>query len=300
MVAAPRVSEAEVLGYMDQLSNWGRWGPDDELGTLNFITAQKRAAAAREVRSGRVVSLAHDLNTQTQPNNPRPAVHMMLQASGSSGDFIGVAYHGIATSHIDALCHIFWEGKMYNGRSSTEVTPQGALKNSVHAWRDGIVSRGVLLDVAGTQGRQWLEATDAIHVEDLEAAERAGGVRVEEGDILLVRTGQWARMQAEGWESFGMPRTGLAADCLPWLRERRIAVYGGDCFDATPSGYEKMRMPLHSVGIVAMGLPLLDNLSMEPLAVACREEGRHSFLLTVAPLRIRGGTGSPVNPIAMF
>ena len=227
----------------------------------------------------------------------------MLQGLGGSSDFIGVAYHGFATSHIDALCHIFWEGKMYNGRPAAEVTPQGALKNSVHAWRDGIVSRGVLLDVAGAQGRDWLEATDAVHVEDLETAERFGNVRVEEGDILLVRSGQWPRMQAQGWETPFAPghaRAGLAAGCLPWLHERRVAAYGGDCFDQLPSGYERVRMPLHTVGIVAMGLPLLDNLSVEPLVAACREEGRYSFLLTVAPLRVRGGTDSPANPIALL
>ncbi len=304
MVAAPRVSEEEVLGYMEKLSNWGRWGSDDELGTLNYITPQKRAAAAASVRSGRTVSLAHDLNTQTQPNNPRPAVHLMLQsAGGGSADFIGVAFHGYATSHIDALCHIFWRGQMYNGRPAADVTAQGARTNSVHAWREGIVSRGVLLDVAGAKGRDWLDAGDPVHVEDLEAAERFGDVRVEEGDILLVRTGQWSRMQAHGWEtpsSADHARAGLAADCLPWLHTRRVAVYGGDCFDQIPSGYERMRMPLHTVGIVAMGLPLLDNLSVEPLAAACREEGRYHFLLTVAPLRVRGGTGSPVNPIALF
>ncbi len=300
MVTAPRVSEDEVLGYMDRLSNWGRWGADDELGTLNHITPQKRTAAAGSVRTGRTVSLSHDLNTRTQPNNPRPAVHMMLQGGAGSADFIGVAFHGFATSHIDALCHIFWEGKMYNDRPISDVTPAGALKNSVHAWRDGIVSRGVLLDVAGARGRDWLDATDAVHVEDLEEAERFGDVRVEPGDILIVRVGQWPRMEAQGWEAPFDARTGLAADCLPWLHERGVAAYGGDCFDQLPSGYDKVRMPLHMVGIVAMGLPLLDNLSVEPLAVVCREEGRHSFLLTVAPLRVPGGTGSPANPIALF
>jgi kynurenine formamidase len=301
MVTVPRVPEAEVLGYMETLSNWGRWGPDDELGTLNYITPQKRVAAAQGVRSGRTVSLAHDLNTQAQPNNPRPAIHLMLQGTRSIAmDFIGVAYHGLATSHIDAFSHVFWERQMYNGRPAREVTAQGAQRNSVLAWRDGIVSRGVLLDVAAAKGREWLDATEAVHVEDLEEAERFGGVRVEEGDILIMRVGQWPRMQAQGWETPGSPRPGLAADCLPWLHTRRVAAYGGDCFDAVPSGYEKMPMPLHTVGLVAMGLPLLDNLSVEPLAAACREEGRYHFLLTVAPLRIPGGTGSPVNPIAVF
>lgn len=304
MVTSQRVTEDEVLSYPQRLSNWGNWGPDDEKGTVNYITEPKRVAAAGLVRSGRTVSLAHDLNTQQQPNNPRPLVHMMMQSGGfGSADFIGIAFHGYAHSHIDALCHIFWEGKMYNNRPSSDVQAGGALYNSVHAWRDGIVSRGVLLDIAATRGVDWLAATDAIHVEDLEAAEKFGNVRVEEGDILIVRSGQWPRMQAQGWESPAAAdhaRTGLAADCLPWLHERRIAVYGGDCFDQLPSGYDKMRMPLHMVGIVAMGLPLLDNLSVEPLSAACRAESRYQFLLTVAPLRVKGGTGSPANPIALF
>lgn len=304
MVDAQQLTDEEVIGFMTRLSNWGRWGKEDELGTLNFITPEKRVRAAREVQSGRCLSLAHDLNTHSQPNNPTPAVHLMLAGGGM--DFIGLAYHGLATTHLDAFCHIDWQGRMYNDRPFSEVTPAGAESNSVMSMADGIVTRGVFLDVAGTRGVPWLKLSEPVHAEDLEAAEAFGGIRVEEGDIPIVRVGQWARMENEGWEDADsyMPgksgRTGLHADCLPWLHERRAAAYGGDCVEHYPSGYPSMFAPLHTIGLVAMGLPLLDHLSVEPLAQLCREEGRYSFQIVISTLRIPKGTGSPINPIAVF
>ena len=300
-------TEEEVLGYVETLRNWDRWGPDDELGTLNFITPEKRVAAAREVRSGRTVSLAHDLNTHSQPNNPQPAAHMMLMTGGGgSRDYIGVACHGFATTHVDAFCHVHWEGAMWNGRPFSDVKPHGAMSNSINAWRDGIVTRGVLLDVAGARGAPWLDLSDQVHAEDLDAAEEFGAVRVEEGDIPVVRTGHWERQVAEGWwePEFSDPdfrgRPGLAADCLPWLYERRAAAYAGDAAECYPSGYPGIPAPLHAIALPIIGLPLLDNLNVAPLAEACREEERYSFQMVVAPLRIPHGTGSPINPIAIF
>ncbi len=293
----------EVAGYFRTLSNWGRWGGDDQLGTLNTISAEKRTAAAGLVRSGRTVSCARPLPTEAAIDNPRPVLHHMTGTAteGWGGDFFGMAPHGYAVSHIDALCHIFHEGTIYNGYPIERVTAHGAEALSIDALRDGIVTRGILLDVPGTRDVPWLEAGDAIHPEDLEAAEEAAGVRVESGDVLFVRTGRWALREERGAWDIHEAIAGLQAACLPWLRERDVAALGGDgVSDVTPSRAGEFRLPIHSVAIVAMGLHLLDNLDLEGLARACRKEGRWEFLLTIAPLVLVGGTASPVNPIALF
>jgi kynurenine formamidase len=294
---------SDVADFHQTLSNWQRWGEHDQLGTLNLITAEKRAAAAALVRSGRVVSCARPIPTEAGPSNPEPAVHRMIgtHREGWGADSFSLASHGYATTHLDALCHIFYQGRLYNGYSSEHVTPEGALELSVDALRHGIVSRGVLLDVPAAKGKAWLEPGEPIHPADLEETERKAAVRVESGDILLVRTGRFARVAAHGdWN----PRellAGLHADCLPWLHERGVAALGSDgVSDVHPSGIDDVRLPIHVVGIVAMGLSLLDNLDLEALAAACREEKRGAFLLTIAPLVLSRGTASPVNPIALF
>ncbi|MEN8183951.1 MAG: cyclase family protein, partial [Myxococcota bacterium] len=177
----------------------------------------------------------------------------------------------------------------------------GALELGVHELRDGIVSRGVLLDVPRLRGLDWLEPGDPIHPEELEAAERNASLRVEAGDLLLVRTGRWAYRRAHGaWDPHER-LAGLHASCLPWLHERRVAALGSDAVsDVVPSGVEGHRLPIHGIAIPILGLHLLDNLDLEGLGRACPEEGRWEFLLTIAPLVIERGTASPVNPIALF
>ncbi len=285
------------------LSNWGRWGADDQLGTLNHLEPEHRVAAAAGVASGRTVSCARPLPTEPAAENPVPATHHMTgtHTEGHGADFIGVASHGYATSHLDALCHIFWDGSLYNGNSTEEVTAHGAQQLGVHHLRDGIVGRGVLLDIPAIRGVKALEPGTPIGVDDLLAAEAAAGVTVGTGDILLVRTGRWAWHRAHGgWD----PRSrlaGLHASCLPWIHEREVAALGGDgVSDCHPSHIDGVRLPIHTVGIVAMGLTLLDNLDLDALAEACVAEGRHHFLVTVSPLIVIGGTASPVNPIAVF
>lgn len=300
----PPLSDAEVLGFHRRLSNWGRWGPEDQLGALNHITGAHRAAAAAEVRSGRTVSCARPLPTTPGPDNPNPAVHHMLgtHTEGGGADYFAIAPHGYATSHIDALCHIFHEGSIYNGYSTETVTAHGALQLGIHHLASGVVGRGVLLDIPAAQGTDALEPGTPIFPEDLEAAEVKAGLRVGTGDILLVRTGRWQWAQTHGGDWGARERSaGLDASCLPWLHEREVAVLGGDgVSDVHPSRLETVRLPIHSVAIVALGLHLLDNLDLEALSAACAEEGRWSFLFTVAPLIIRRGTASPVNPIALF
>jgi kynurenine formamidase len=297
------MSADEVQGLHQRLSNWGRWGPDDQLGTLNFITADVTEAAVANVRSGQTVSCARSLPTQPGPDNPTPVVHHMIGTAteGYGADYFALAPHGYSTSHIDALCHIFHEGKLYNGYEAETVTAHGATRLGIHHLRSGIITRGVLVDVPAVRGVEALEPGEPIFPEDLDSAERAAGVTVQTGDALLVRTGRWPWRQAHGpWApSDGM--AGLDASCLNWLHEREVALLGSDgVSDVLPSRVTTVPMPIHTVAIVAMGVHLLDNLDLDELSVACAAAGRWSFLLVVAPLVLHQGTASPVNPIAVL
>lgn len=299
---APLTAE-QVTAFHKTLSNWGRFGADDQLGTLNLITPEKRAAAAALVQSGRTVSCARTLPTQPAPDNPTPVVHLMTGTATESygGDYFAIAPHGFATSHIDALCHIFHEGKLYNGYPIEKVTAHGALELGIHEVRDGIVSRGVLLDIARARGVDYLELGEPIFPEDLEKAESDAGLRVCDGDVLLISTGRWDLRDARGPWSPDEGIAGLDASCLPWLHERGVATLGCDgVSDVVPSRIPGINLPIHTVAIVAMGLHLLDNLELRDLARACAEENRWEFLLSVAPLVLFRGTASPVNPIALF
>jgi len=304
---------SDLEQIFEQVKSWGRFGADDERGALHYATPARRAAAAALVREGHTVSCARDLPVVPSPENPLPAQHHMLRAGDdrtlsafgleSSADYIGVAFHGMATSHLDALCHVFVGGRMYNGFAADEVKSTGARRGSVMAARDGIVARGVLLDVPRLRGARWLEPGEAVHRDELEAAERAQGVRVEEGDVLLVATGRDARRAALGpWSPVAEGLAGLHPDTIPWLHERRVAALGADgVSDPLPGlGIPGWRLPVHQCCLVAMGVHLLDNLALADLAAACAERARWAFFFVVAPLRVEGGTGSPVNPIAVF
>src|SRR6266403_904466 len=202
------LTEAQVREFFTTLSNWGKWGPNDQLGALNYITPAKRAQAAALVREGVSVSMSLPLATQPSPDNPTPVTHLMIQTGAAgetergplpySADYFAISPHGIANTHLDALCHVFNQGKMYNGYSASDVTSEGAHNGAIDALKDGIVSRGVLIDVPRLKGREWLAPGEAISPADLEAAEQAGGFRVEEGDVLFVRTGRHALEKAKG------------------------------------------------------------------------------------------------------
>lgn len=301
------ITQEDLDRLFEQLKNWGRWGADDQRGALNLITPEKRRRAASLVRDGVTVSAALPLATVPGPDNPTPVTHTMLRAGDVEGaavtaDYFAIAPHGMANTHLDALCHIFHNGQMYNGFPGTRVTSAGAMANSIEAAQDGVVSRGVLLDIAHAKGVPWLEPGEAIYVEDLEAAEKAANVRVEEGDVLLVRTGRHRRREEVGPWATREGLAGLHGSCLPWLRERGVAVLGCDgVSDVFPSGLEGgMGMPIHVVAIVAMGVHLIDNCQLEDLSRACVERGRWEFLFAMAPLKLLRGTASPVNPLAIF
>jgi kynurenine formamidase len=306
-----------VLDYFRSCSNWGKWGTDDELGTLNYISEERKRAAAALVTVGRAVSLGRLIPTRTSPPDLRPApLHAMLRSgdafagqltpsggSQGSSDVITLAPHGFGMTHIDALSHIFRDGKMYNDRSASLVsTAEGATRNAVTAWKDGLVGRGVLLDVAKARGVEWVEPGDPITVQDLEAAEELASVRVKTGDIVLVRTGAAAMHRAQGPSlTVYTTRIGMHVSCAPWLHKREAAVLACDSAqDVHPSGYDSLYAPLHQVAIVAMGLCLIDNCDFERLAHTVDELGRSEFLFTAGPLQIENGTGAPINPLGVF
>ncbi len=286
-----------------QLSNQGRFGSDDQRGTLNYITSAKVKEALELVRSGRVLSIGRDLDTVSGPSNPRPVVHQLLYAGHhpeSTADFVGIAPHGFSVTHMDAVGHVYFEGQMYNGRQASEQVDRFGMRfGSIEAMAEGIVTRGVLLDVAGALGVEYLDTDVAIGAGDLEAAEKYWGVEVGKGDAVLVRS---ARAVHEAQDDPPDPgqRAGLDIEAIKWLHEREVAVYGGDCIEQLPSPYPGLSLPLHSLGLAAMGLALLDWPDTEALRSACLAEGRAEFVLMIAPLRLPGGTGSAVNPLCIF
>ncbi|SAL77186.1 polyketide cyclase [Caballeronia terrestris] len=296
--------DADLDRHLAALSNWGRWGPDDQLGTLNYITPAMRLAAVKLVRTGHIIPLAREIpvaaadGVRRQTYEMRSYTDALPEESGCI-DYIGMVYHGFAITHLDALCHLFTpEGKqgMYNGFPISAVTPQGATKLGVEVMgAQGIAGRGVLLDIAALKGGP-LPPGSTIWPADLDAAERAQKLVVREGDILFIRNGAGARNALK----LG---TGLHASCLPWLRERRIAVVSSDSdsdVHPAPPGFKRWTEPVHMVAIPYLGLPILDNTDLDALALHCAQEGRWEFFVTVGPWRFKGATSSPVNPIAMF
>jgi kynurenine formamidase len=312
-------TDDEVLGYAESLSNWGRWGEDDRLGTLNNITPEIRKGAAALIESGEVVSLSRNID----PSNPDPlgsgiAVVQRFMGIGEVEfhmgkgirfdgitDWVGISAHG-SNTHLDGLGHYSWDGKSYNGFDVKETITSigGSSKLSVHDASQGIVTRGVLLDIAGLHGVDWLEPGYAIMPEELEAAEARQGVTVRAGDAMIVHTGHVAFKLANGPGDPRIPlQAGLSAACLPFMRERDIAAVGSDAIqDVQPSGFGSMNLfrPIHAIGLTALGLWLIDNMELTALAAACNEKKRWEFFFAMLPWRMVGVTSSATNPIAMF
>jgi kynurenine formamidase len=303
--ARPKLTKADIDALMTSLSNWGRWGADDQLGTLNLLTPETRKQAAREVTEGVTVSLSHPV-VKTAVAGSSAFGHKMVGLPkdveiASSADEYRVVYHGFTQTHLDALCHLMYKGRMYNGFLQKEVSEHGAAKLSVVHARQGIFTRGVLFDLPRLLGVRYLKGGHAILPADLDACEKAMGLKVQCGDAVLIRTGRWTRAEVEGdWEIL-KSSAGLHASCLAWLKERDVAVVGSDlALDVLPSGIDGFELPVHWVVVVAMGMPILDNCDFEALALAAEARKRWSFLLTAAPLVVEGGTGSPINPLATF
>jgi kynurenine formamidase len=305
-----RVSAADFQALFDALSNWGRWGPDDERGTLHLLTPERVAAATRLVREGSSVTLSLPLNTHRAVHCPTPADHHMTLLGGAPTvaepvhfikDYVGLDYHNDGHTHIDALCHVGYRGLLYNDRPEDAITEGGANVNAIEALKDGLVGRGVLLDVPRLRGVPWLEPGEHIFAEDLEAAERQQGVTVREGDILLVRTGHPRRLDEVGPWNTPEAKAGLHPTAMTFVGARGVSVLGSDGNnDTAPSSTEGVDFPIHVLAITAMGIHLLDYLQFEDLRTQCERAGRWEFLFVTAPLRIVGGTGSPLNPVAIF
>jgi kynurenine formamidase len=296
---APR-NAAEFDALFQQVKNWGRWGPDDQLGSVNLVTAAKQKQAAALVRSGLSVSLAHNPITERAEDVASPFEHTMLR--GYSMDRYAVSYHGYAHSHIDALCHILYKDQTYNGYSRAEVnTEKGCTKLGIQNLKNGIVTRGVLVDMPRLRSLPFLEPGTPIYVEDLEAWEKKSGVKIAPGDAVLVRTGRWARREKLGPWNVGQNAAGLHASVAPWMKARGVAFLGGDAAqDVVPSKVEGIALPIHTLMITALGVNLLDNQDLEALGDTAARLNRWEFMLTIAPVPVTGGTGFPLNAIAMF
>jgi kynurenine formamidase len=304
------LSEAEFRALYERLRRTSVQGSADRLGTLNNLSSADVVAAASDVRDGHTVSLAAPIESRASADNPDPAVHQMTgpaesedRASGLSfaTDRLAMNIHGNADSHIDALCHVIFDGELYNGVAPSAVTATGASELSIDVASQGIAGRGLLLDIPRWRGVPWLEPGDHVTADDLLAAESALFDRIEQGDLVFVRVGHRARRQSLGPWDAAEARAGLHPAALELLAERRIAVLGSDGNnDTAPSAVEGVDFPVHVLAINAMGMYLLDYLDLDALAERCEAKHRASFLCVVAPLRLREGTGSPVNPIAIF
>jgi kynurenine formamidase len=298
-MSAVDMTEPQFRERFNSVSNWGRWHDDGGRGALNHLTPARVAAAARLVRTGVTVTLSQTLCTEARIDVPAPADHHMTLltdvdiGSGSlrfAKDYVGVDYHNDGHTHIDAFSHVAFDGSYFDGQVG-----------AIDILEDGLVGRGVLLDVPRVRGVRWLEPGEHVLPADLEAAERDQGVTVGPGDILLVRTGHTRRQaELEPWDT-GRAKAGLHPTTASFLADRQVAALGSDGnSDTAPSTTEGIGFPMHVLAINAMGIHLLDYLQFEDLSRYCEEQGRWEFLLVVAPLRVHGGTGSPVNPIAVF
>jgi len=302
---ATPVTSAQFDAWMAEISNWGRWGDDDELGSLNLITPAKRKAAAALVADGVSVSLALELDKTKTELNANPFEHELtvVKADGHEAavDTYTMNYHGYAYSHMDGLTHFGYQGKMYNGVPMTTLKPSGAEKLGIENAHDGIFTRGVLIDMPWLMGVDYLEPGTAVTSDDLEAWERKTGVRIGSGDVLLLRTGRWEQVRQKGTWDFSQAAAGMHASVATWLRARDVAVIGCDGIsDVVPSNVEHKPNALHELVIVGIGMPILDNLDLEALTREARKRNRWEFLFVGAPLRVPGGTGSPLNPLAVF
>ena len=303
------VTQADMDRWKVELSNAGRWGKDDQKGALNLITPAKRREAAALVKEGLAVSLAHDVLTEKAIDNPQPFENTMVDVNEIRAlDKIAVAFHGLSVSHMDALAHHYIHGKMYNGYPQSEYVTfeKGALKGSINNVKEGVFTRGILMDIPRLKGVEYLEPGTPIYVEDLEAWEKKTGVKVSAGDALFIRTGRWARRAKLGPSDTNF-RAGLDASVIPWLRQRDVAVLASEMalsvlpFPPTTQITDKDDyLPVHNFVIAALGVTVVDDLDLDAVGEAAAARKRWSFLVTMAPIALPHGTGSPINPTALF
>ncbi|MFJ8777880.1 cyclase family protein [Streptomyces sp. NPDC102476] len=303
----PRLSREDFDSLFDSVRTWGTWSPADR-GAWNRVTPAHVQRATALVRSGVTVPMALPWNTVPGPDNGKPALHYMSDLGDVEApepschkDFIAVDYHGKGVSHLDALSHIAYRGQLYDGRAAREVVDAAGAHFGAVSALGPLVTKGVLIDLPAVLGTDWLEPGTAVHAEDVLAAEKALGVTIAEGDAVLLRSGHFRRRAELGAWNPDNASAGFHVDAVPLLAERGISLLGGDGdSDVRPSPVDGLHSPVHALALTAMGVPLLDNLDLEALSAACAAEGRYEFLLVVAPLNVPGGTGSPVNPVAVL
>ena len=297
---APRNLDEFDRMFME-LSNWGRWGKDDQLGTVNLVTPAKVRQAAGLVKEGVSVSLAHNPIAESGlADNPSQTFALQMGPDLMS-DTIHFSYHGYVTSHIDAVCHFDYKGSLYNGVPASSNTAKGCGKLGIEALKNGVITRGILIDIPRLRGVPYLEPGDAIYTEDIEAWERKAGVKVTAGDAVILYTGRWARRAKFGpWRLPG-PVAGFHVSVGRWLKQRDVAIVGSDAAtDVTPARFEGLFEPLHHFLIAGLGVPILDALDLEAVAATSAKLGRWDFMLSVAPIPVTGGTGGPINVLATF
>ena len=304
-------TRADFDRLMKELSNWGRWGKDDQMGAVNLITPAKRKEALRSVKDGVSISMARKAEIEQALDNPRPIARVMNpQRGGNPGspppdisgasDTYTISYHGLVHTHMDAFCHRAYKGLMFNGMPMTEVTEAACNKGSIFAWKDGIVTRGVLIDIPRLKGVEYLEPGTRIYPEDLDAWVKQARLKIEPGDAVLIRTGRWALRDSKGPYNTNQ-LAGLYITCAKWLRDHDVAILGSDgAQDVHPSGIEGITEPIHALSLIAMGVPIFDNLDLEAVAREAAKRNRWDFLVTASPVAVPGATGSALNPIATF
>lgn len=296
-----------------RVSNWGRWGADDQKGTLNYVTPEVLRRAAACVKRGVVFSLGLPLDAAGPQLGTGPRVnpiHLMSATDAGVGgdpegfrfadDFIAMPLQ--CGTQWDALAHVFYGGKLYNGYPASEIGTAGAARNSIDRIAAGVVSRGVLLDLPRARGVERLAAGEVVRPRDLDAAERAAGVRVESGDVLLLRTGHLSVFKVDGDRAAYMKtEPGLGIETIEWLHERRVAAVAADTMavEVIPFEDPKLALPFHMLAIRDMGLTLGEMFDLDELAADCARDGVHEFFFTAPPLKVTGGVGSPVNPLAV-
>jgi kynurenine formamidase len=304
------LTKEAILRWLHDGRNWERWGRDDQKGTVNLITPERVARAARLVRTGKTISLSRDFPTQPGVANPFPAQHYVQfhersNGSGSAVDYYGISYHGYQSTHIDALCHVWDANGLWGGRvPASEIKTDGTKWGGIEHWRDGILTRGVLLDVPRARGEQYVQVGQPASGAELAEISKRQSVRLEPGDAVVVYMGRDAFEAAHPGLDPYRDRPGLSASCLPFLRDCDAGVL---CWDFL----EEHRVPPYELNefglawtvhcaIFAYGLAVVDNCDLGALARYCAEQRRYEFMLVVAPLPVVGGTGSPVNPIAVL
>lgn len=302
MTAARDLTDAQLEELFSTCDNAGRWGPDDQSGTLNHLDDRTRLAAAQQIRSGRTVSIGRTLIAGAGAVARHPiTLHLLNAGPDSAVDVMSFTPHDPLITHVDALGHVFWRGRGYNGRARDEVLGrEGLTFGDLRAIAGGVFTRGVLLDVTTDRAGGYLDADEYVTVDDLEAAERRHGLRVGRGDALFVHTGRERRARAEAAGYSPIVRAGLHASVMPWLQEREVAVYSGDCTERMPYPSAAVPFPVHQIGIVAMGLCLLDAPLLDDLLDVCVREDRWTFALTFSAPDLVGATGFPVNPLCLF